>query len=180
MQTYPHLSGNVLFKDTSQINGGRDTRISLAHYSILHYGKTWYERHFKAFPYDRPEVYHSEILNFQNTIKNTKPTLHIKHPKVQHEYQKSSNLNDFLKVMKDIDVYFYKDWCSPLIRQYVPQVNDMTWCINAYSLTLPNITATKLENEPNNLFIIKGGGNEVDISILNSQDPLLNMSSLSS
>lgn len=79
--------------------------------------------------------------------------------------------------MKDIDVYFYKDWCSPLIQQYVPQVNDMTWCINACSLTLPNITISNLQSEPNNLFIIKGDSNEDYMSISNSQDPLLNMSS---
>jgi hypothetical protein len=177
MKMYPHLSGKFLFKDTSTIQGERNFKLSLAHHSILHHGKTWYERYFRAVPNDKPEIYYAGLKYLHNHVMTTKPELYIRHPQVILKYAKATSLKDFLHEMKDADAYFYKDWCSPLIGEVVPQVNDMTWCIDAHTLDLPSITVVKEANEPKQLFMMKGGGedpSEEPTLVLNSpMDPIM-------
>jgi hypothetical protein len=151
-EKYSNLSGKVMFKDTSFIMGERGMRMSLAHKDVLQYGKTWYERNFRAVPDN--DTYYSDLKNFQKHVLTTKPQLLIKNPSIKKLYEKCKTLKEFIKELREADVYFYKDWCNDLVNRYIPTLSDnTTWIIDIKKLDVPEIKISSLEKEPENLFI---------------------------
>ena len=178
MHKYPNNSKKFLFRDTSYIQGSRETKISLAHYHILHYHKTWYEKHFLAEPHgeEQAKKYYDEVKAFKKMFKS-KPALDIKHPKVKKLYEDSKDLTEFVANMKTADAHLYKDWCSSLVQSHISNVNEMAWCIQASKMQgIPDVTITALEDKPVDLFSMMQGGDEpsdLNIVITGPNDSML-------
>lgn len=146
---YPHISGKFLFKDASSIQCKLDFKLSLAVFSVLNTGKTWYEKKFNAYPNELQEEYEKCIKNFK-AILTTKPVLNIK--------QKQTLYNS----------------AESLINRHIPYLYGMEWCIDANALKLPKSTIIKEPKKPDNLFTMRGGSNApILIAKSGVKDPLL-------
>lgn len=157
-------SDEVYFKDQSTIQC-REHMMSLPNYSILHYGKTWYERHFKASLVNKKYVteYRKAIKNI-NTIMSTKPS----YDKVMEDaskglkkmlspiYDQSINIYDFVKRIKDLDCAAYKGWSDKLFNE-VNQWITFEWKIDIDDASFVVTTVSKLPEKPAKLFVMEGG-----------------------
>lgn len=170
---YPHISGKFLFKDASSIQCQQDYRLSLAVFSVLNTGKTWYEKNFNAYPSELQEEYQECIKNFK-AVLITKPLLKIKQKQLLTMYNSASSLQSFIDTLKEYDCFLYKGWAESLITRHIPYLYGIEWCIDANALELPKLTIIQEPKKPDNLFTMKGGDNNpLLVAKYGVNDPLL-------
>jgi len=170
--------------DASKFQCADGIEISLAHYSIAIYGKTWYERHFNAimkdervrglyskaveqFTGEKPSLLY-EILfqeyyfQFEDTFLKLKPL-----------YEKSNSISQFIQAIK---TEFPEDFCNLTHTWLEPFVNSLLgkeimghinqdWVIEyktPRNLNV-NVTMNSLKEVPkfNTIAMKKGGGRNV-------------------
>lgn len=177
-QTYSkkNVSQNFLLRDSSYINC-QSYSMSLANYCVMHYNKTWYEKHFKAFPTFDKDLYQTSMSAWKK-MKKTKPDLSkyfaaVKNKKRQQvlrdTYEKSDTFEGFIQQLKSFDCLIYKDWNESFINTYVNNLNGMSWTVDASQLLLPEIQVDYIgKDKPYDMFIHTGGtmSNFIDASYI--------------
>lgn len=164
---YKHTKNIFYLKDTSRIQcNGYD--MYLPYFYILHYGSTWYEKHFHAIPAIASEkvIYKDNVKAFKAYMK-TKPSAedifqyvrsHERKAALATEYNKQTykNLNEFIRSTKEMDCLVYKDWADKIIEKFFPNLTRMDWNIEAGDQNVTIDVIIKQE-EPNDIFIYNGG-----------------------
>lgn len=148
-------NGNFQLKDVSDIpcDEGR-YRMSLAYYSVMLYGKTYYERKFGAVPLKMSAKKWKALMQGWKDFAATKPAnirqvigagvRGKRYAVLTDVYAKSENVEDFIKRLKEVyDCMVYKDWAEELVKQYVPGLIGMSWVIPAGKLDLPQVEISK-------------------------------------
>lgn len=159
LKKFSHLSGHFIFKDTSYIECMRGYKMSLAVYEILNHGRTWYEKHFRAYPWTLRDEYISALRNFRDNIIKAKPDIPFKNKQLGEMYEKSSDLASFIHGLKEHDCFLFKVWADVLVRTYIPYLYGIDWCISVLGLNdIPTLTISELNERPTNIFVIHGGG----------------------
>lgn len=154
----------VLFRDASVIDC-YGYNMPLSQYYMLHYGKTWYQKHFHAQPSSLK--WKDKLINDVNTwdiVLKSKPTgifdgvANKERRKLLHDmYATCDSLHELLQKLKSMDCNVYKDWADVLVKDHMPYLVGIEWCIETSILDLPSIqVVTKGNVKPKGLFILGG------------------------
>lgn len=159
-----HINGLVLLRDASVIDCyGYD--MPLSHYYMLHYGKTWYQKHFHAQPslskwrnkLSADVITWSALLQSKPVGIFNRVAKKEKRKMLDDMYATCKTLQEFLHKLKSMDCNVYKDWADILVRDHMPYLIGMEWNIDMRSLDLPSIhIEEKGTIKPKDLFIMGG------------------------
>lgn len=160
-------------KDTSFIEGKRNTRISLAQHHMFHHNCTWYESKFNASPiYVSQGVYKQQKRSLKQAMHHDpKPDYDklMEHaPEKVRKYFKTAyatcaTMQEFADLLKrnQVDCFFYQTWLAKYIGEYVPNVSDSDWSISIHSSGCQDIQVhiETLTDAPQDIFTMRGGEN---------------------
>lgn len=143
---YPRASHKIVLRDKSKIACRRGD-MYLSSFYVLHYGQTWYQRHFDAYPYQESlRAPLRTAIEDLSRYKRTKPDAEDVFGRVKGEgrrrallevYREERSLGSFLRTIKDRDCDIYAQWGERLIDQRLPFLVGMEWCIDTDRLSLP-------------------------------------------
>jgi hypothetical protein len=158
-----------VLKDNSIIPCKRNYELPLSVYYMAKYTCTWYERHLGAKPEEKREEFKKNrrrLIEYMKTkpseevILSNIPSLPEKVRKyIGGIYKNVSSLSELLYTLRESDCYLFKGWLERLVNNYLPGLYGMSWLIDTKELQLEKliIEVEKIDNQPDELFIQRGG-----------------------
>lgn len=144
--------------DKSHITCRKKVQVSLIHFYLAKYQKTWYEDKFNAIPLT--------IADYKDKVKRLRQTLRTKPEwdnfSEEHQvpsnmkaalgklYNECDNLGIFFKtIANDYDCYLFKDWLGIFIDKEMGNVYATKWVIQS----VDTVNVEKIQQLPSNVFI---------------------------
>jgi hypothetical protein len=176
-ERYSHID-TFEFDDASKIEcilDGTNREISLAHYSVALYGKTWYERNFNAELKDNDDKikYKNAVQIFSDPTKKLSFMIafadyyygedRIKFDKLESIYNKTNTYNEFfIKLKEEYKEKFCEitvDWLDNFVNKLLGRnYMNSTWIIKVNNMnTNVSINSMIISNEKPKYNIQSGG-----------------------
>lgn len=171
-QLYSHLSGAFKFDDRSSIPCKDYIFIRLPHYYWALHGKTWYEKHLKAYPVGSKnmdsQAIKTEYKEAVTTLKkelSTKPDLSqyiqwmkpAKKRYLQNVYENAKSMKEFIVDFKrqGLDCNIYETWLSQVVSPWMLSFENILWQMDCdHSIVIDSLTC--LKDQPKDMYMVGG------------------------